>query len=219
MNDVSQVESRRRKLVGKVREKARYDDINRVLLTETARLEREFPMQPIRPAHFEDLFEQRLSQYDQDEEIIEEEKRGQNHLICSIKEANSAFATARKGDTSTREREKALQKLENAYLKYKEIVSNIDTGRKFYNDLAKIVSRFRDDCKNFAYQRRLEASSLESDLENAMSALNLNQTKVLNEQKQRDALRNQYGEYMLIQHLWRASFPVKVWCWLSVPEF
>ena len=193
LNDISQSETRRRKHITKVREKAKLDDVNKALMAETARLEREYPMQPIQPAHFEDLFEERLGQYSDEQHFVEEERSAQNRQTSGLRDANSAFANARKGDTSTREREKALQQLENAYLKYKEIVSNINTGRKFYNDLAKIATRFRDDCKNFAYQRRIEANSLESDLENAMSALNLNQTQVLNEQKQREALRSQYA--------------------------
>ena len=193
LNEVNQVESRRRRHVARIREKAKFDDVNKALLVETARLEREFPMQKIEPANFEDMFEQRLEHYDEDVKFVVSEGSSQQQLVSQIKEANSAFSTARKGDTSTLEREKVLQRLENAYLKYKEIISNADTGRKFYNDLARIVTRFRDDCKSFAYQRRLEASALEGDLDNAMSALNLNQTHVLNEQKQRDALRSQYG--------------------------
>ncbi|KAG8527943.1 uncharacterized protein KY384_006859 [Bacidia gigantensis] len=193
LNEVSHIESRRKKSVAKIKEKAKYDDINNDLLLETARLEREFPMQKIEPANFEDLFQERLDQYDEDQERIKTEASTQKRLMTKIKEANSAFANARKGDTSTREREKALQQLENAYVKYKEIIANMDTGRKFYNDLAKIVTRFRDDSKKFAYQRRVDANQLEGELENAMSALNLDQTNALNEQKQRDALRTQYS--------------------------
>ena len=63
--------------------------------------------------------------------------------------ANAAFLVARRGDQSTKKREQALQNLENAYFKYKEIISNLDVGRKFYNDLAKITNRFRDDCRGF----------------------------------------------------------------------
>lgn len=193
LNEVSQLESRRRRQIGKIREKAKNDDINQVILVETARLERDFPMQKIEPAHFEDLFQERLEIYDEDKDAIKSESSEQDALAAQLKEANTAFADARKGDTSTRAREKALQKLENAYVKYKEIVSNIDTGRKFYNDLAKIVTRFRDDCKNFSYQRRMEANQIESELENAMSSLNLSQNNSLQDQKQRDALRNQYA--------------------------
>lgn len=94
--------------------------------------------------------------------MIVEEQEEQEEISSRLKEANASFLQARRGDSSTHEREQALQKLENAYNKYKETVSNLDVGRKFYNDLAKIVSRFRDDCRNFAYQRRTEAGQLEA---------------------------------------------------------
>jgi programmed cell death 6-interacting protein len=57
-----------------------------------------------------------------------------------------------------------LQRLENAYFKYKEIVSNLEVGRKFYNDLSKILDRFRDEVRNYSYGRRAEAAQLETDL-------------------------------------------------------
>lgn len=119
-------------------------------------------MQKIEPAMFENLFEDRLALYDEDRKIVSKEKESQVHLASRVQEANAAFTVARRGDSSTKEREQALQRLENAYFKYKEIVSNLNTGRKFYNDLANIVTRFTDDCRNFAYQRRVEAGQMET---------------------------------------------------------
>lgn len=136
--------------------------IDPAILIETGRLEREYPMQKIDPAQFENLFEERLELYDNDRETVLEEQANQKRVIAELKEANAAFNTARKGDLSTKQREQALQRLENGFIKYKEVVSNIDTGRKFYNDLASIVSKFNTDCKDFAYQRRVEAGQIES---------------------------------------------------------
>lgn len=159
-----------------------------MILAETARLERDYPMQKIEPAQFENLFEARLERYDSDRQMLLEENNAQAELSSQIQEANRDFLLARKGDTSTKEREQALQRLENAYFKYKEIISNLNTGRKFYNDLAKIVGRFRDDCKSFAWERRVEAGQWEADLSSGMGALNLQQTKQLQEQKQRETV-------------------------------
>lgn len=92
---------------------------------------------------------------------VKEEREEQERVMARLQEANAAFAAAKKGDSSSREREQALQKLENAYFKYKEIVSNLDVGRKFYNDLAKLVVRFRDECIGFLQQRRNEAEKLQ----------------------------------------------------------
>lgn len=132
------------------------------LLKETARLGRQFPMQPIQASQFEDLFQEQLRQYDSDRDMLVQERRDQDQLSRQVVEANRAFTRTHKGDASTKERELALQDLENGYLKYKEIISNLEVGRKFYNDLAKIVTRFRDDAKAFVHQRRMEASRLEA---------------------------------------------------------
>ena len=118
-------------------------------------------MQSIEAVQFEDFFDRRLQRYESDKAMVKDEEEEQGEVASRLQVANSAFANARRGDSSTRDREKALQKLENAYFKYKEIISNLDVGRKFYNDLAKIVGQFRDACKAFAYQRRAEASQLE----------------------------------------------------------
>lgn len=119
-------------------------------------------MQKIEPAQFEDLFEQRLQQYDVDKDMLVQEQETQDQIIGRIQDANAGFLDTRKGDHSTKDREKALQELENGYIKYKELVSNLDVGRKFYNDLAGIVNRFRDNCKAYVHQRRAEASDLEA---------------------------------------------------------
>ena len=162
LHEVTRLETRRKRKSQALREKAKADDISSALRKETGRLEREFPMQKIEASQFEELFEERLLVYESDREMIAEEESEQDDLARRLREANAAFVNARRGDTSTKAREKALQELENGYLKYKEIVSNLDVGRKFYNDLATIVTRFRDGCKSFVHQRRMEASHLEA---------------------------------------------------------
>ena len=119
-------------------------------------------MQTIQASQFEDLFEQKLHLYDTDQEMVTQEQHDQDQIAAQVREANRAFTKAQQGDSSSKERERALQELDNAYLKYKEILSNIEVGRKFYNDLAKHVGRFRDDCKAFVQQRRMEASQVEA---------------------------------------------------------
>ncbi|PGH20826.1 pH-response regulator protein palA/RIM20 [Polytolypa hystricis UAMH7299] len=174
LNDVSRLESRRKRKIEALKDKAKSDDINRALLRETARLEREFPMQKIEAGQFEDLFEEQLRVYDSDRAMLSEEETHQQHIEQSLREANTAFTSARRGDTSTRDREKALQDLENGYLKYKEIISNVEVGRTFYNDLARLVGRFREECKKFVHQRRMEASQMEMDITNTTSMASLN---------------------------------------------
>ena len=177
MSEVSRLESRRKRQAQALKDKARTDDISQALIKETARLEREFPMQVIQASQFEDLFEEQLHLYDSDLEMVAREQQDQDEIAARVREANRAFTRTHTGDASTKERERALQELENGYLKYKEILSNIEVGRKFYNDLAKIVGRFRDDSKAFVHKRRMEASQLEGDISSAaaMATLNISQ--------------------------------------------
>ncbi|KAL2837662.1 BRO1-like domain-containing protein [Aspergillus pseudodeflectus] len=174
ISEVNRLESRRKRKAQAVKDKARADDISHALVREAARLEREFPMQAIQASQFEDLFESRLQDYNVDLEMVLAEQREQDQIAAQVREANRAFTRAHTGDASTKEREKALQELENGYLKYKEIISNIEVGRKFYNDLAKIVGRFRDDCKAFVQKRRMEAGQLEQDISSAAAMASLN---------------------------------------------
>lgn len=78
-----------------------------------------------------------------------------------LQEANASFLACRRMDSSLKKREMAIQKLENGYFKYKELITNLEVGRKFYNDLGRLLSRFLDECKHFVHQRRVEAGQME----------------------------------------------------------
>lgn len=178
LNEVSRLETRRKNRSNALKDKAKADDIGPALLADAARLEREYPMQKIEPGQFESLFEQRLASYDTDREALVTEQDEQDQVIARLREANKAFLDARRGDTSTRDRQKALQTLDTGYAKYKELISNLDTGRKFYNDLAGHVTRFRESCKAAVSERRVEASQLEAELAGQdMGRLNLEETR------------------------------------------
>ncbi|KAI9805487.1 MAG: hypothetical protein M1825_000738 [Sarcosagium campestre] len=207
LNEVGKLESRRRRKIEALREKAKADDINTVILAEAARLERAYPMQKIEPAQFESLFEERLQRYNADEKMLADERVEQSGIEARLREANSAFCTVRKGDTSTREREQALQKLENAYFKYKEIVSNLDVGRKFYNDLARIVGRFRDDSKNFVYHRRFEAEHIETDLSTGVANLSISDS--LQQQRHRPTEQPSYDSQAPVGEPLAAPVPTR----------
>lgn len=148
-------------------------------------------MQSIEAVQFESLFDERLKMYDVDVEGAKQEEEEQQEIFKRLREANVSFVAAKKGDTSSKQREQALQALENAYFKYKEIISNLETGRKFYNDLAKIVTRFRDDCRNHAYQRRAEAQQIENDITTSMAGLSLQQPPPLQQQQHQQQQQQQ----------------------------
>ncbi|KAI7194785.1 BRO1-domain-containing protein [Hortaea werneckii] len=173
LNEVSRLEARRKRKVEQLRTKAKEDDVSSDLLREAGRLEREYPMQPVSAGQFEALFDERLNRYQVDEEELKKEETEQEKLLTRIREANSTFQAVKKGDTSSREREQALQDLEDAHMTYKQVMRDLETGRKFYNDLAAIVTRFRDECCNFVYTRRSEAQVLEADLSTSMEGMRI----------------------------------------------
>lgn len=181
LNEISRLESRRRRKIESLREKAKADDISKsnlpsltqshslttplasAILVEAARLERESPLQKLEPVHFEPLFESRLAaKYNSENTLLKEEAEMQKDIISRTQEANASFVACRRVDSSLKEREQALQTLENAHSRYREILDNLNAGRKFYNDLAKLLARFRDECKDFVYQRRIEAGQFEA---------------------------------------------------------
>ena len=194
LNEVNRLESRRRKKIEGLRAKAKEDDVNPDLLREAGRLEREYPMQPVAASQFEGLFDEKLKKYDPDHDDLKREEQDQDRLLKRASEVNTQFQNAKRGDTSSKEREQALQNLENAYTTYKEIMRNLETGRKFYNDLSAITTRFRDECHNFVYTRRTEAQNLESDVSTAMAGLQLQQSTQQNllSQKQHQQQQHQY---------------------------
>ncbi|KAF3012026.1 pH-response regulator protein palA/rim20 [Neopestalotiopsis sp. 37M] len=181
-NDVTRLESRRRRKAEALREKAKSDDIKTDILSEAARLERNQSVATaIVPAHFEEFFEKRLDLlYEPELELVQKEATEQEKLLSDLIRVNRDFESQKKvvGDKGNREREQALQKLENAYYKYKELVSNVEVGRKFYNDLSRIVGNFRDGARSWVTERRREARMLEDELAMPpLQNLNLNQNQ------------------------------------------
>lgn len=160
LKDISRLETQRRILIGDLKAKVSLDDIQPDLIREAAKIEREFPMQKVETQQLNHIFSDRLKRYDSDKLLIVEQDKEQERVLKRVQEANNEFVTARKGDTSTKQREEALQALQNAYFNYKQILSNLEGGRKFYNDLIQMVTGFRDDCTAFAYRRRTETSQV-----------------------------------------------------------
>lgn len=162
--DVLRLESRRRKRVEALHDKARADDIKPDMLRETARLERANPHTTLVAAHFDSFFAARLrDRYDEDAELVEREGADQDRALEAVTRASREFEAQRRSSqsSSSREREAALQTLDTAYYKYKEVVKNVEVARKFYNDLSKIAGSFRDQCRTWVQKRRTEAQGLE----------------------------------------------------------
>ncbi|KAK0750281.1 BRO1-like domain-containing protein [Schizothecium vesticola] len=167
-NDVLRLKSRRQKRIDTLKSKMRADDIKADILLEAARLERTYPGTVIVPAHFEAFFEARLDAlYDAELEAVDKERADQSRALADVERANREFEAQKRsslGAGAGGDRERALQRLDNAYYKYKEIVSNVEVGRKFYNDLCQIVEQFRGQARQWVNERRKEAKGLEDEI-------------------------------------------------------
>ncbi|KAL5629503.1 hypothetical protein BROUX41_001109 [Berkeleyomyces rouxiae] len=167
-NDVQRLQSRRRKKIDMLREKARSDNVRSAIGREATRLERAYPGIALDAASFDEWLESRLdSMYEAELAALAADEDEQNHVLGELARVHREFESQKRvvGDRGGREREEVLQSLNAAYDKYKEVLENAEAGRKFYNDLGKIVgAHFRDTAKVWANDRRLDAQSLEEEI-------------------------------------------------------
>ncbi|KAI8980207.1 BRO1-domain-containing protein [Trametes punicea] len=150
-------------LVARVNNLASSDDVTQRISKAASGMEQWVKVQP---AMFEDILDEELSKYDKFRVQLDENERKQEALLQSVKERHVQFVESRREDASVKERERALQSLDLAYHKYKEIIRNLEEGQKFYNDLSAMISDFRASCKAFAAARRREVSSLAQQMQN-----------------------------------------------------
>ncbi|KAI9492476.1 BRO1-like domain-containing protein [Zychaea mexicana] len=139
------------------------DDIADALLAKATELTGGFPTVKIEPAQFNEVFAVELKKYDGLQSVVQELYNNQIRQISRLKELHEQFQLVVRASTLAAKREKAIQNLEQAFVKFKEIRSNMVEGIKFYSQYVDTLSHFRDACVDFALARRLEASELARD--------------------------------------------------------
>ncbi|TRM59396.1 BRO1-like domain-containing protein [Schizophyllum amplum] len=107
----------------------------------------------VQPAAFEDILDDELAKYDKFLHGVAECGDRQQGLMEEIEYHNQLLLNSRKEDPSVKERERALQSLDLAYHKYREIVRNLEEGLNFYNELSKMLTQFRESCKMWSRER------------------------------------------------------------------
>ena len=133
------------------------DDIRPLVLREAASLSSSSaPDGEVSAAEFEELFDRELAKYTRFKADLDASASAQQTLLETIQERNAAFVEARRSDATIQRREKALQNLDAAYVKYRELSSNLIEGLEFYNGLAKILSSYRDGVKEWARARQVD---------------------------------------------------------------
>lgn len=84
-------------------------------------------------AHFEPLFEREMQPYELLRDEVEASERAQEERLDIVRQLNDDFVEARKGDSSVKKREQALQTMDLAYSKYRELSANLIEGLKVRN--------------------------------------------------------------------------------------
>lgn len=130
VQDMNERVKARKELVDRAKKASNADDISMALLKRAAELTARSPMVKIEAAQFEELFVQELKKYDAFIMAVDKEDEQQSALL---KKLNEAFHQYQSAQTGTK-RDKALQNLNQAYLKYKEIKTNLTEGLKVGNN-------------------------------------------------------------------------------------
>jgi len=138
------------------------DDIGPLILKASCKFEQ---LADIQPEMFEDVSDEQLAKFDKFLMEMSEIERKQNDILEDIQNRNKQFLDSKRDDPAVKEREQALQSLDLAYFKYREITRNLDEGFKFYNDLAGILIQFKEVCKAWSLQRNQEIHTLTRSLQ------------------------------------------------------
>ncbi|KIM39855.1 hypothetical protein M413DRAFT_19615 [Hebeloma cylindrosporum] len=147
----------RDQLVHRARSLAAVDDIQSRIMKAASGFEK---LTEVTPDMFEDILDEELAKFDKFLVEMEEIVRKQDGILGEIQTRDKLFLDSRRDDPVVKERENALQSLDLAYFKYREITRNLDEGFKFYNDLAGILIQFKEVCKTWSLHRNQEIHTL-----------------------------------------------------------
>ena len=92
----------------------------------------------------------------------------QESLLEEIRKSNEEFVNAR--GNSGNKRDDFLKELASAYDAYVELISNLNEGVNFYNDLTQLLVNLQVKVNDFCFARKAEREELCKDLQNEIVA-------------------------------------------------
>jgi len=150
----------RQRIAEEAQAMADQDDISPLILKRATELSDGSSTVKIETSQFDPLFTTELGKYKELLNQVKKHSKEQWVLLNKIRDANNDFLAKRKGSGEVSRREKALQNLEQAYLKFKEIRTNLVEGIKFHSQFSKALVKYRNICIDFVVARQLEAEEL-----------------------------------------------------------
>ncbi|KAI9272502.1 ALIX V-shaped domain binding to HIV-domain-containing protein [Sporodiniella umbellata] len=164
IEDMNQHIRLRRNLIDQAKKASTADDISPALLKKAAELTAKSPTVKIEAAQFEELFIEGLRKYDSFVMAVDKEDEQQNAIIRQLNDAYQQHVS-RSPNGGSAKREKALQNLHQAYLKYREIKTNLSEGLKFYEKHAQGLQMFCGTCIDYCHRREIESEALRNMLQ------------------------------------------------------
>ncbi|SGY18091.1 BQ5605_C015g07978 [Microbotryum silenes-dioicae] len=122
---------------------------------------------------FEGVFENELAKFDGLKQAMGQNGARTEDLVGDVKIAHASFVDSRRSDPALARRTQALEDLNGAYHKYREILTNLQEGLGFYTDLARLLTELRDSVKEFTQIRSDEARHIEQELRAHMMNLSM----------------------------------------------
>ncbi|KIJ50961.1 hypothetical protein M422DRAFT_158756 [Sphaerobolus stellatus SS14] len=141
----------RTELVNRIQRVTDADDVAPRFMREASSLAR---WVEVRPDMFEQAIEEELNKFERYRIDLEENEHRQEEVLNGIRERNTLFLDSRRDDPSVKQREKALQELDLAYIHYRDIQKHLAEGIKFYNDLGTLIGHMKDHFKAWILHRR-----------------------------------------------------------------
>ncbi|KAI6133596.1 BRO1-like domain-containing protein [Pisolithus croceorrhizus] len=141
LESLDDIRKDRSQVVARAQRRVEVDDIKPSIISVASNVDR---WEELTPAMFVDLSDKELAKYDRFIQELAEGKKNQEGILEAIKSKNEQFLLSRKEDPAVKDREVVLHRLDMAHAKYLEITRNLDEGRKFYNEMASILSRFKE---------------------------------------------------------------------------
>ncbi|OAD76059.1 hypothetical protein PHYBLDRAFT_15811 [Phycomyces blakesleeanus NRRL 1555(-)] len=136
------------------------DDISEPLLVKADALTGGSPIIKMEPEQFGDVFEAQLAKYAPLNTKLQMCVKDHAENLTHLRDLYEQFSLVAQGSHLAVKREKTVKNLEQAFLKFKEIRTNLVEGIKFYSQYTDTLSKFRDSCTDYAFARRMEASEL-----------------------------------------------------------
>ncbi|KAG0167349.1 pH-response regulator protein palA/rim20 [Apophysomyces sp. BC1015] len=160
LTDCQRADSDRDKLLDQTLQLNASDDISKALLAKAAELTGGSPTVKIEPEQFEDVYVGEIKKYDTLQSQAQQLMETQADRLATLRQVYEQFSLIVQTCPTAGKRGRAIQNLEQAFAKFKEIRTNLVEGIKFYSQYTDTLAQFRDSCIDFSLARRMEASEL-----------------------------------------------------------